>query len=97
MPLTLEALEARRGGIQALALRYGVRRVLVFGSVARGEAGPESDLDLLVELGPGRTLLDLGGFQYELVRLLGCRVDAVTPKGLKPRLRDRVLAEARPL
>lgn len=67
------------------------------GSVARSEADEHSDIDFLVELEPGRTLFDLGGLQYELEQLLGCRVDVVTVKGLKARIRDRVLREAVPL
>ncbi len=51
-------------------------------------------MDFLVELEPGRSLLDLGGLQVELERVLGCRVDVVTPKGLRERIRARVLAEA---
>jgi predicted nucleotidyltransferase len=74
-----------------------VRAVRVFGSVARGEADEQSDIDFLVELEPGRTLLDLGGLQYDLEQLLGRRVDVVTERGLKPRIRERVLREAVPL
>ncbi len=65
--------------------------------VARGEAGPESDLDLLVEMEPGRSLLDMGGLfagLMDLQDLLGCRVDVVTEKGLRQRIRARVLKEA---
>jgi predicted nucleotidyltransferase len=65
--------------------------------VARGEADEQSDLDFLVELEPSRTLFDLGGFQYDLEQLLGCRVDVVTERGLTPRIRERVLREAVPL
>jgi hypothetical protein len=56
-----------------------------------------SDIDLLVEMEPGRSLFDLGGLQYELEQLLGCPVDLVTQRGLKARIRDRVLREAMPL
>jgi len=69
--------------------------VRVFGSVARGgEADERSDIDFLVELEPGRSLFDLGGLQYELEEILGCRVDVVTERGLKKRIRERVLKEA---
>jgi len=92
-----ELLREKRTEILDLCARYGARNVQIFGSVARGEADQESDLDLLVELEPGRTLFDLGGLQYDMEQLLGCRVDVVTPNGLKRRIRDRVLQEAKPL
>ncbi len=69
----------------------------VFGSVARGEARPDSDVDLLVELEPGRSLLDLGGLLTDLQTLLGRKVDVVSDKGLRDRIRGQVLQEARPL
>ncbi|GLV48963.1 nucleotidyltransferase [Thermus sp. LT1-2-5] len=90
-------LQEKREEIRRLCAKYGVQDVRVFGSVARWEADEESDLDLLVTLEPGRTLLDLGGLQYELESLLGCRVDVVTEGGLKARIRERVLKEAVPL
>lgn len=69
----------------------------VFGSVARGEADEQSDLDFLVEMEPGRSLFDLSRLQYELEQLLNCPVDVVTDRGLKARMRDRVRREALPL
>jgi predicted nucleotidyltransferase len=66
----------------------------VFGSVARGDADEQSDIDVLVQMEPGRSLLDLGGLQYDLEQLLGCRVDVVTEQGLKARLREEILSEA---
>jgi predicted nucleotidyltransferase len=83
--------------IRRLARLHGVRRLRVFGSQGRGAASPASDLDLLVDLGPGRDLLDLAGFKLDLQELLGCKVDVVTEKSLSPYLRERILAEARPL
>lgn len=80
-----------------LARLYGVRSVRVFGSVARGEADEESDIDLLVEMEQGRSLLDLGGFQAELEQLLGHHIDVVTVRGLKERIKKQVLMESRPL
>jgi predicted nucleotidyltransferase len=71
--------------------------VRVFGSRARGESTPESDLDLLVSLEPGRSLLDLVAIRQDLESLLGCAVDVVTERGLSPYLSERILAEARPL
>jgi len=92
-----ELLREKRTEILNLCARYGAKNVHIFGSVARGEADQGSDLDLLVELEPGRTLFDLGGLQYDMEQLLGCRVDVVTPNSLKRRIRDRVLQEAKPL
>jgi len=89
-----ELVREKQGEILGLAARYGARNVRVFGSVARGKADEQSDVDFLVEMEPGRSLLDLGGLQAELEALLGCSVDVVTEKGLKPRIRGRVLAEA---
>jgi len=66
----------------------------VFGSVARGDADEQSDIDFLVQMEPGRSLLDLGGLQYDLEQLLGCRIDVVTEQGLKARLREEILSEA---
>ena len=77
-----------------LAARRGARNVRVFGSVARGEADERSDIDLLVELEPGRSLLDLGGLYMDLVELLGHEVDVGTVGSLKRRIRHRVLDEA---
>lgn len=89
-----ELLSKHREEILSIASRYGARDVRVFGSVARGEADDASDIDFLVELPAGKSLLDLGGLVVELSELLGCPVDVVTTRGLKDRIRDRVLAEA---
>ena len=83
-----------RARILKLATRHGARRVRVFGSFARGTAGPDSDLDLLVAMEPGRTLLDLIAIAQDVEDLLGRRVDVVSQGGLSPHLRARVLAEA---
>jgi uncharacterized protein len=87
-------VKEHREQILALAAKYGARNVRVFGSVARGEAGEHSDLDLLVDMEPGRTLMDLGGLLYDLRELLQCPVDVVTEKGLKERIRPNVLKDA---
>ena len=92
-----ERLQENRAEILGLAAKYGAYNVRVFGSVARGEADSDSDVDFLVELEPGRSLLDLGGLLMELQELLGCPVDIVTVQGLRSRIRDRVLCEAIPL
>jgi uncharacterized protein len=95
MPMRLADLLAQhRADILAVAARHGATTVRVFGSVARGEADENSDIDFLVELEDGRNLLDLGGLVVELRELLGRPVDVVTVRGLKDRIRARVLAEA---
>jgi predicted nucleotidyltransferase len=87
----------RAEAIQRIARAYGVVRLRVFGSFARGEATEGSDLDFLVELEPGRSLLDLVGLKQELEALLGREVDVVEEGGLHPYLRDQILQEALPL
>jgi predicted nucleotidyltransferase len=92
-----ELLGQKRQDVLRIANKYGARHVRVFGSVARGEADAGSDVDFLVDLEPGRSLLDLGGLQFELEALLGRPVDVVTERGLKQRIRERVLREAVPM
>jgi predicted nucleotidyltransferase len=92
-----ELLKAKREEVLSLCVKYGARNVRVFGSVARGDADEQSDIDFLVELEAGRSLFDLGGLQYELERLFGRPVDVVTERGLKVRIREPVLQEAVPL
>jgi uncharacterized protein len=96
MPLE-ELIQARREDILRTASQHGAYNVRVFGSVARGNADEQSDLDLLVDMEPGRSLFDLGGLLVDLEELLGCPVDIVTEKGLRDRIRSRVLQEAIPL
>lgn len=87
-----------RERLQELCQRYGVRRLLLFGSFAREEASEESDLDLLVEFLPGRTPgLGFVRLQEELSRLFAKRVDLHTPRSLSRYFREEVLREARPL
>lgn len=92
-----ELLQEKREDILRIATRRGASNVRVFGSVARGEADPESDIDLLVDLDPGRSLFDLGGLLMDLQDLLGHKVDVVTERGLRERIREHVLREAIPL
>ncbi|MBZ5563679.1 MAG: nucleotidyltransferase family protein [Acidobacteriia bacterium] len=92
-----ELLQGRREEIVRIAARHGATNVRVFGSVARGEARPDSDVDFLVDLEGGRSLLDLGGLLMDLEALLGRGVDVVTETGLRERIRGRVLREAVPL
>jgi predicted nucleotidyltransferase len=75
--------------------KAGVRRLGVFGSVARGEAGPDSDVDVLVEFDKVPDLYDFAALRERLVEILGCPVDLATPQGLKPRMRSRILDEVR--
>jgi len=96
--LTLEALRAeRRDEILRLAARRGAHSLRVFGSVARGEADENSDLDLLVAWAPGRSLLDHAGLVQDLQELLGIKVHVGTEKSLHWYVRDRILREATPL
>ena len=88
------SLTAKRQDILRIAEQHGAHNVRVFGSFASGEAGPDSDLDLLVELEPGRTLLDHVALQQDLEDLLGRHVDIVEPEGLHWYIRDRVIAGA---
>lgn len=94
---TKSLLSQRRQAILEIAIAYGARSVKIFGSAARGEAGPGSDVDLLVEFEPGYSLLDLVAIKQDLEDLLGCPVDVVTEKALSPYLREQILQEAIPL
>ena len=89
-----DILKEKRDDILRIAARHGARNVRVFGSVVRGEAAENSDVDFLVEMEPGRSLLDLGGVLVDLQELLGRNVDVVTERGLKTRIRGKVLREA---
>jgi uncharacterized protein len=92
-----ELLKEKREAILQIAAKHGARNMRVFGSVARGEAGKQSDIDFLVDLEPGRSLLDLGGLLMDLKDLLGRDVDLVTEESIYWLLRRRILKEARPL
>jgi uncharacterized protein len=91
---TIEHIISQRDEIYEVAERHGARNIRVFGSAARGEDDLQSDIDFLVELERGRSLLDLGGLLMDLQALLGRPVDVVTERGLRPRIRERVLREA---
>ncbi len=90
----LNSIRSQRDAILRLTTGRGARKVRLFGSVARGESRPESDVDFLVEFEPGRSLLDHGGLIADLEQLLACNVDVISERGLRPRFRDRVLQEA---
>lgn len=92
-----DKIQEHRNEILQLAHKYGARNVRIFGSVARGDSREDSDIDVLVDLESGRSLFDLGGLLMDLENLLGCRVDVVTAKGLRERIRSQVLKESVPL
>ena len=91
---TLEILQSQRSAILSLAAKHGASNVRLFGSLARGEGQPESDIDFLVEMEKGRSLLDLVALWQDLEELLGQRVDVVESEGLHWYIRNRVLQEA---
>ena len=89
-----QILQGKRQEILRLAAKHGAYNVRVFGSVARGEAGPKSDVDFLVDMDASRTLFDLAGLLVGLQNLLGCDVDIVETEGLHHYIRDQVIREA---
>jgi uncharacterized protein len=93
--MTLDELRSRhRNRIVALARERGAHNVRVFGSIARGEERPDSDIDFLVDFEPGRSLLDLTGLWLDLEGVLRCKVDVISSRGLKPRLASEVMRDA---
>ena len=92
--LDLRQLRSRRQDILGCAAEHGARNVRVFGSTARGESGEASDVDLLVEMEPGRSLLDLVGLWQDLEDMLGAPVDVLSEGGVSPFLRERIYADA---
>lgn len=95
--MDLPRLRDRRQEILRYASEHGARNVRVFGSMARGDTDAASDVDLLVEMESGRSLLDLVGLWQDLEDLLGTRVDLLSDGGVSPHLRERIYAEAVPL
>jgi predicted nucleotidyltransferase/DNA-binding XRE family transcriptional regulator len=93
----LALIRGLRNRLLAAAGRHGIRDLRVFGSVARGEETRESDVDMLVDLDPDRTLLDLIGFQQEAEDILGIGVDVAVPRMMRQRVRERALRDARPI
>ncbi|MFH1665808.1 MAG: nucleotidyltransferase family protein [Candidatus Omnitrophota bacterium] len=93
----IKELRENRDKIYDIASKYGAKHIRIFGSVATGQIHPDSDIDFLVDLSPGKSLFDLGGLLMDLHDLLGCEVDVVTETGLRPRIRSRILKEAIPL
>jgi hypothetical protein len=94
---TFERLQQQRARLLEIARQHGAHHVRIFGSVVRGEDQPGSDVDFLVEMDRGRTLLDLVGLQQALTNYLGREVDVITETGINRYLKDRILAEAREL
>lgn len=92
-----QLIEEKREDIVGIAAQHGARNVRLFGSVARGEDGPDSDVDLLVDAGPTTSSWFPAGLILDLEQILGRPVEIVTEKGLDPRLREYVLREAVPL
>lgn len=92
--LDLGRLRARRKEILTCAAEHGARNVRVFGSMARGEPDATSDVDFLVQMEPGRNLLDLVGLWQDLEDLLGTQVDVLSEGGVSPHLRERIYADA---
>ena len=92
--IDLQTLRARREEILSCAAEHGAGDVRVFGSIARGDAEAESDIDLLVRMEPGRSLLDLVGLWQDLEDLLGTHVDVLSEGGVSPHLRERIYADA---
>lgn len=92
-----ELLKTKREEIIQTASKYGATNVRLFGSQARREADSASDVDLLVHLEPGRSLLDHAALWMELEKILGCKVDVITERGIKPRVKERILKDAVPL
>jgi predicted nucleotidyltransferase len=88
-----ELLSCRRPALLSAAARHGVSNLRVFGSVARGDARPESDIDLLVDVEPSRSLFELAGLLIELQEILGVRVDLVEASALRPE-DDDIVADA---
>ena len=92
--MNVNILKTKRHEILSIAASHGARNVRVFGSFARGEAVMGSDLDLLVQLDPGYSLLDIIAIKQDLGDLLGCKVDVVTEAAISPYIREQVLREA---
>jgi hypothetical protein len=92
-----EILKNKKDKIIQIAKNYGAYNVRIFGSVARGQADEKSDIDFLVDLEEGRTILDLGGLWNDLNELLEIRVEVFTENTLKPKIRANILKEAKTL
>ena len=92
--MKIEELKEKRGQILTVAKRHGARTIQVFGSLARGESRRDSDVDFLIELEPGRTLLDIVAIKQDLEDLLQRKVDVVTEDAVSPYLKDEIVTQA---
>jgi len=92
--VTNEKLNRKRNEILTIAAYHGAKNLRIFGSLARGEASETSDVDVLIKLEPGRSLLDIIALKQDLEDLLGCAIDVVTEDAVSPYIRDQVLKEA---
>jgi predicted nucleotidyltransferase len=92
--VTLAEIRAHKDAIAKLGRKYGVSNIRVFGSVARGEADQDSDLDLLIDVAPGHGYFDMAAFALDVEDILGVFTQVATERGLKERMRERILAEA---
>jgi predicted nucleotidyltransferase len=89
-----KSLSSKRDEILRITAAHGARNLRVFGSVSRGDANDKSDIDLLINLEPGRTLLDIVAIKQDLEDLLGCKVDVVTEDAVSPYIREQILKDA---
>ena len=94
---TSDFIQNKRKEILQISSSHGAKNIRIFGSVARGDDEPESDIDILIELDKGRTLLDLAGLSIDLQNLLGRKVDVVTEKSLHWYIREKIISEAKPI
>jgi hypothetical protein len=92
--MKIEELREKRQQIIAIAEGHGAKRIQVFGSTARGEDAGDSDVDFLIELERGRSLLDVIAMKQDLEDLLRCTVDVVTEKAVSPYIRDEIVTQA---
>jgi len=89
-----EHLSNKRDEILRISAAHGAKHLRIFGSVSRGEATERSDVDILVSLEPGRSILDIVAIKQDLEDLLGCKVDVVTEDAVSPYIREQVLKES---
>ena len=92
-----DILRGKRAEVLKIAEKYGLKNLRVFGSIARGEDDEKSDVDLLCSFPEGFTLFDHVDVVEELKKILGCKVDVASERGIKPRIRDRIFLEAKPV
>ena len=89
----LDQIRLKKESIVNIAKKYGISNIRIFGSVARKEETSKSDVDFLIDLEPGRSAFDMGGFLIDIQDMLNCRVDLVTEKGINPRIKEYILKD----